>query len=226
MVRWIRLNSSGGVRRLRSAGFATRQAGESAGLWRGVRRIPGRPGRRGGRLLCRQHQPSGYARQPRPDCATEPIRRPCSTVSSRHPHQCWPRSSTGRALKCTTAASGGYADAMPGEPRHTFRKPPTADRRRFHCRRERRWCWPPTHWPPTHWPPTCSRCRAFTPTTGGPADSEQLLDELLAGFSAHREATGAMVVLYRLPPGPLDLIVPPKPEASRSSAGEHGPGSA
>jgi anti-sigma regulatory factor (Ser/Thr protein kinase) len=40
-----------------------------------------------------------------------------------------------------------------------------------------------------------------------PTSSEQMIDELMAGFAATSEAPGVAVVLYRHPPAPLDLTV-------------------
>lgn len=46
-----------------------------------------------------------------------------------------------------------------------------------------------------------------------PASSEQLLDELLAAFRVHSGAPGVVIVLYRQPPLPLQLMVPAEAES-------------
>jgi len=203
------LNSSGGVRRLRSAGFATRQAGESAGLWREFAEYPG--GRVGVVVGCcadsteaerlRRATSSRLRDGADPEAVLDGFESASASVLAAVIDR------AGSQMHYSSLGVATPALASPGEPRHTLEATNG---------RSASISLPPgatvvlathtlaTHTLATH---TLADANAY-PDDRWPADSEQLLDELLAGFSAHREATGAVVVLYRHPPGPLDLIVP------------------
>ena len=198
------LNSSGGVRRLRSAGFATRQAGESAGLWHEFAEYPdGRVGVVVGSCAdsaeaarLRMGTSSRLRDGADPEAVLDGFESASASVLAAVIDR------AGSQMHYGSLGVAAPALASPGEPHHTLK---ATDGRSASI------SLPPgatvvlaTHTLAAH---TLAGADAH-PDDRWPADSEQLLDELLAGFSARREATGAVVVLYRHPPGPLDLIVP------------------
>lgn len=193
------LNSSGGVRRRPPAGFTTRRAGDAAGLWHEFAEYPdGRLGVVVGSCAdgaeaerLRAGTSSRLRDGADPEAVLGGFESPSASVLAAVIDRADSR------MRYGSLGVAAPALAAPGEPHHTLE--PTNGRSAS-----------------VSLPPGATVVLSTYILDGAdahpddrwPTGSEQLLDELLAGFSARRAATGAVVVLYRHPPAPLDLIVP------------------